>query len=95
MLNILEVSKEKLTTLNHGPNVFHDALEKVRDGEERFHVTDPEGKVEDYDLAFTENMMLFPENVRGLVLKMTNGGAAYAPFLQYDEDDTDNDSGGI
>ncbi|MBR3635968.1 MAG: hypothetical protein IKN47_07210, partial [Lachnospiraceae bacterium] len=90
MLNILEVSKEKLTTLNHGPNVFHDALEKVRDGEERFHVTDPKGKVEDYDLAFTENMMLFPDNVRGLVLKMTNGGATYAPFLQYDEDDTDN-----
>ena len=49
MLNILEVSKEKLTTLNHGPNVFYDALEKVRDGEERFHVTDPKGKVEYYD----------------------------------------------
>lgn len=61
MLNILEVSKEKLTTLNHGPNVFHDALEKVREGEERFHVTDPEGKVEDYDLAYKDNMLLFPD----------------------------------
>ncbi len=47
MLNILEVSKEELTTLNHGSNVFHDALEKVREGERRFHVTDPEGKVAD------------------------------------------------
>lgn len=90
MLNIMEVSKEKLTTLNHGPNVFHDALEKVRDGEERFHVTDPEGKVEDYDLAYRDNMLLFPDNVRGLILKMTNGGTVYAPFFYYDEDDTEN-----
>ncbi len=89
MLNILEVSREKLTTLNHGPNVFHDALEKVRDGEERFHVTDPEGKVEDYDLAYRDNMLLFPDNVRGVILKMTNGGACYAPFFYYYEDDTE------
>ena len=90
MLNILGVSKEKLTTLHHGPNVFHDALEKVREGEERFHVTDPEGKVEDYDLAYKDNMLLFPDNVRGLILKMTNGGTVYAPFFYYDEDDTEN-----
>jgi hypothetical protein len=89
MLNILEVSNEKLTTLSHGPNVFHDALAKVMEGEVRFHVTDPEGKIEDYDLAYIDNMLLFPENVRGLVLKMTNGGAVYAPFMYYDEDDTD------
>ncbi len=90
MLNILEVSKEKLTTLHHGPKVFHDALEKVRDGEERFHVTDPEGKVEDYDLAYKDNMLLFPDNVRGVILKMTNGGTVYAPFFYYNEDDTEN-----
>ena len=90
MLNILEVNKEELTTLNHGSNVFHDALEKVREGETRFHVTDPEGKVADYDLAYTDNMLLFPENVRGIILKMTNGGVVYAPFLYYNEDDTDN-----
>ncbi len=72
MLNIAEVSKEEATILNHGRNVFHDALAKVREGETRFHVTDPEGKVEDYDLVYTDNMLLFPENVRGLILKMTN-----------------------
>ena len=70
--------------------MFHDALEKVRDGEERFHVTDPEGKVEDYDLAYRDNMLLFPDNVRGVILKMTNGGAVYAPFFYYNEDDTEN-----
>ncbi len=90
MLNILEANKEELTTINHGSNVFHDALEKVREGETRFHVTDPEGKVADYDLAYTDNMLLFPENVRGIILKMTNGGVVYAPFLYYNEDDTDN-----
>ena len=90
MLNIQEVCREELTTLSHGPNVFHDALAKVREGEVRFHVTDPEGGVENYDLAYTDNMMLFPGNVRGLILKMTNGGAVYAPFIFYDEDDTDN-----
>ncbi|MCR5022882.1 MAG: hypothetical protein K6A90_00930 [Lachnospiraceae bacterium] len=89
MLSIQEVSKEELTTLDHGPNVFHDALAKVREGEVRFHVTDPEGKVESYDLAYIDNMLLFPENVRGVILKMTNGGAVYAPFIHYDEDDTD------
>ena len=90
MLSILEAGREELTTLNHGPDVFYDALAKVREGEKRFHVTDPEGKVKDYDLAYTDNMLLFPDNVRGLILKMTNGGAVYAPFIFYDENDTDN-----
>ena len=89
MLNILEAGKDELTTLSHGPKVFYDALEKVKEGETRFHVTDPEDKVASYDLAYTDNMMLFPENVRGLITKMTNGGAVYAPFMYYDEDDTD------
>lgn len=90
MLRILEVSREELTTLNHGESVFHDALAKVKEGETRFHVTDSSGKVEDYDLEYTDNMMLFPENVRGIILKMTNGGVVYAPFFDYDEDDEDN-----
>ncbi len=90
MLNILEVSNEELTTLTHGPKVFYDALEKVREGEARFHVKDPDGRIQDYDLAYTENMMLFPENVRGLILKMTNGGVCYALFLNYNEDDKEN-----
>ena len=40
MLNILNTSNEELTTLKHGPKVFYDALEKVKEGEMRFHVSD-------------------------------------------------------
>ncbi len=90
MLNIAERSNEELITLKHGINVFHDALARVREGETRFHVTDESGRVPDYDLVYTANMLLFPEQVRALILKMTQGGALYMPFLTYDEEDTDN-----
>ena len=33
---------------------------------------------------------MIPENVRGIILKMTNGGVIYAPFLYYNEDATEN-----
>lgn len=89
MLNILEVGAQELTTLRHGKDVFHAALEKVREGETRFHVRDEEGRVPDYDLAYTENSMLFPEQVRKLIAMMTNGGKTYASFLDYDEEKTD------
>ena len=88
MLNIAERSNEELTTLTHGADVFHKALEKVREGEERFHVTDPAGKVEDYDLTYIDNMRMFPDQILALILKMTNGGRTYATFMTYDEDDT-------
>ena len=35
-------------------------------------------------------MLLYPEQVRALILKMTNGGSAYAPFLTYNEEDEEN-----
>ena len=90
MLNILERNTEELTTLNHSTKVFHDALSNVKKGETRFHVTDPSGSVPDYDLEYIDNMMMFPDQLRGLILKMTKGGATYAPFLNYDETDLDN-----
>ena len=90
MLNIAERNDEELVILKHGKGVFHDALAKVKEGETRFHVHDDSGTVPDYDLVFTLNMLLFPEQVRSLILKMTNGGSVYAPFLSYDEEDTDN-----
>ncbi len=90
MLNIVEKNDEELITLNHGENVFHDALEKVKDGETRFHVTDVSGTVCDYDLVYTANMLLFPEQIRALIMKMTNGGSTYAPFLTYKEEDEEN-----
>lgn len=90
MLNITEKNHEDLITLKHGVNVFHDALIKVKEGETRFHVTDETGSVPDYDLVYTANMLLFPEQVRALILKMTNGGSTYAPFLAYNEADEEN-----
>lgn len=86
MLTIQERTDGEYTTLQHGRNVFQDALELVRNGEEQFHVTDPKGVIPDYDLSYTANMMLFPEQTRALILKMTNGGLVYAPFLSYDEE---------
>ena len=90
MLNITEKNNEELITLKHGANVFHDALAGVKEGETRFHVTDETGSVPDYDLVYTANMLLFPEQVRALILKMTNGGSTYAPFLVYNEEDEEN-----
>ncbi len=90
MLNFAERNNEELITLKHGINVFHDALAKVAKGETRFHVTDEKGIVPDYDLVYTANMLMFPEQVRAMVIKMTQGGGVYAPFLTYDEEDEEN-----
>lgn len=90
MLNFVPDIAEEHITLKHSENVFHDALTEVRKGKTHFHVTDPEGQVPDYDLEYIDNMMMFPEQVRGLITKMTNGGAVYAPFINYDETDMDN-----
>ena len=90
MLNIAEKNDEELITLKHGVNVFHEALDKVREGETRFHVTDGSGAVPDYDLVYTANMLLYPEQVRALIMKMTNGGSTYATYLAYDEEDDEN-----
>ena len=74
MLNIVEKNNEELIVLNHGNNVFHEALEKVREGEIRFHVTDPEGKVPDYDLKYIDNMMMFPDQIRAMRDLMLEAG---------------------
>jgi hypothetical protein len=90
MLRIVKRSDEDFVTLKHGTNVFQDALAEVKNGETRFHVKDPDGIIPDYDLEYIDNMMLFPEQVRGLIIKMSNGGRVYAEFLDYDLDDKDN-----
>ncbi len=87
MLNIMGRSDAECRVLQHGPGVFHEALRWVKKGEALFHVEDPKGEVPSYDLAYTLNMKMFPEQILGLILRMTNGGDLYAPFLAYDEDD--------
>ena len=88
MLNIVERNDEELEIIQHGENVFHEALELVMDGEERIHVTDKNGKVPDYDLVYTENMLLFPEVVRAKIMQMT-GGKVLGDYLTYDEENED------
>lgn len=86
MLNILPVGEttEQLRTLQHGENVFHEALAHVKDGETRFYVSNPDG--EDYMLAYIRNMDMFPEAARAQ-LKMTDGKDLFHPYLSYDETD--------
>ena len=86
MLNILPVGEttEQLRTLQHGENVFHEALAHIKDGETRFYVSNPDG--EDYMLAYIRNMDMFPEAARAQ-LKMTDGKDLFQPYLSYDETD--------
>lgn len=90
MLKIAERNDDRLMSLKHGDTVFHDALSYVREGENRFHVTDESGTVPDYDLVYINNMDLYPEQTRALIRKMTNGGDTYGSFLVYDEEDEEN-----
>ena len=88
MLSIVERSSDACTELIHGGKVFHEALELVKKGETRFHVTGQD--VPKYDLAYTENMNLFPRQMYALIMQITKGSNLYAPFLDYDEEDTGN-----
>ena len=87
MINILRptAADRELTTLEHSDHVFHDVLRNVRNGETRFYVRNPQG--EDYVLAYTLNMDLFPPEARAY-LKMTDGKDVFVPYLTYDENDT-------
>lgn len=88
MLNLAERSSDACTELTHGEKVFHDALELVKKGETRFHVTGSD--VPEYDLVYTENMNLFPRQMYALIMQITKDSNLYAPFLDYDEEDTGN-----
>lgn len=88
MLNLAERNSDVCTELAHGEKVFHEALELVKKGETRFHVNGSAGAV--YDLVYTENMQLFSRPMYMLINQITKGSNLYAPFLDYDEDDTEN-----
>lgn len=88
MLQIKEISTAQLTTLNHSPRVFHDALALVKKGETRFHVVNPAG--EDYELAYTHNMDLYTDQIKAFIMAMTCDQDLHPDFLDYDEDDKDN-----
>ncbi len=88
MLSIVEKNADQVPVLRHGKGVFHEALELVKKGETRFRVTGPDAP--EYDLVYTENMQLFSRQMYMYIMQVTKGSAMYAPFLDYDEEDTGN-----
>ena len=79
MFEIREKTNEQLDTLQHGMNLFHEALSG---GKKAYHVTRENG--DDYDIVYTKNfdyvLPAMPEAYRHLVI--------YWDFLTYDEEDT-------
>ena len=79
MFEIREKTNEQLDTLQHGMNLFHEALSG---GRKAYHVTRENG--DDYDIVYTRNfdyvLPAMPEAYRHLVI--------YWDFLTYDEEDT-------
>lgn len=79
MFELREYQKNRTAgTLEHGRNVFHEAL---ADGGDYYHVHNPAG--EDYDIAYTRNYDYYkagmPDYVRHLEL--------FPDYRNYDEDD--------
>lgn len=73
--------EENCRTLNHGPQVFHHALNAVFKGETRFHVKNDKGS--DYDLVYAENNSLTP------ALAVLKGSILLPPYYLYDETNRD------
>ena len=76
MLNILEKQNCDATTLKHGENIFHEAL---NGGENYYHVVTEDGKF--YDLAYVKNNDFVPEHYRNI----KKGIEIFPAYLQYDE----------
>ena len=72
--------------LSHGPHVFHDALEGVLKGEEKFHVINPDG--EDYDLHYIDNMVWAKQFGNYPKIEIMEDHPFYPPYYKYDEEDT-------
>lgn len=76
MFEIQAVKNIVAPTLPHGENIFHAAL---NDGGKYFHVVIDDKKF--YDIAYTKNNELVPENYRNL----KKGIEIYPAYLNYDE----------
>ena len=77
MFDILPRKNIEAPTLRHDENIFHAAL---NDGRKYFHV---EGQ--NYDIAYTKNNDLLPENYRNI----KKGIEIYPAYLNYDENNFD------
>ena len=79
MFQVLEKQNRPATTLKHGENIFHEAL---NGGEEYYHVTTADGQ--GYDIVRTNNLAFIPENF----LNAKKGIEVYPAYLNYDENAT-------
>ena len=86
MLLIKEYNRDRNHRyLNHGPEVFHQALYWVLRGETAFHVRNPEG--EDYNLEYAENQKWAEASEKYPDSPLFHEDPLYPPYLVYDEKD--------
>ena len=76
MFQILEKQNRPATTIQHGENIFHDALSK---GENYYHVVTNDGKF--FDIAYIKNNDTVPEKYR----KNKPSLDIYPSYSTYDE----------
>ena len=82
MFDIIKMDEKiEASTLNHGENVFHEALEK---GQSYYHVINQDGT--DYDLKYAKNNDLVPQNYR----ENKKGIDIYPSYIKYNEIDVEN-----
>ena len=72
--------------LNHGPRVFHDALEAVLKGEKNFQVINPDG--ENYCLHYIENIVWAKQFDSYPNIDIMDAHPFYPPYYKYDEEDS-------
>ena len=70
-------------TINHGPELFHQALSCVLLGEKRFHVKNPSG--EDYDLEYMDNQSWAESSSEYPDSPLFHQDPLYPPYYIYDE----------
>ena len=80
MFKVLEKQNRAATTLKHGENIFHEALNGKED---YYHVLTADGR--DYDLAYIKNNDTVPEHYRN----NKKGIDIYPSYLNYDENALD------
>ena len=88
MLNLCEVREGmNYRKLKHGPEIFHEALAYVSEGERCFDVTDGEGNPL-YGLVYEENQLWAEASEEYVHSKQYDNMLLYPSYLTYDEERT-------
>jgi hypothetical protein len=87
MLQIIPYpEKVSYRKIKHGPNVFHDALKGVLQGEKFFQVINPNG--DNYGLHYVANIDWAKKSDMYDKSEHLENYPLYPPYLSYDEEDT-------